>query len=80
MDKARGNRPLEENVIIPASINLDESDAKDDKLTSVLRSSRRSMIPTKIERAPSPTMKHRTGVDLQRCRGLEPFQFLSLLD
>ncbi|GMN72037.1 hypothetical protein TIFTF001_052766 [Ficus carica] len=45
MDKARGNRPLEEDVIIPASIDLDESDAEDDKLTSVIRSSREKYDP-----------------------------------
>ncbi|GMN46216.1 hypothetical protein TIFTF001_015403 [Ficus carica] len=40
MDKARGKRPLEEDVEVLMSINFDESDAEDDELTSVIRRSR----------------------------------------
>ena len=40
MDKARGNGPLEEDVEVPGNIDFDESDAKDDELTSVIRRSK----------------------------------------
>ncbi|GMN30452.1 hypothetical protein TIFTF001_002800 [Ficus carica] len=37
MDKARSKRPLEENVDIPANIDLEENDAEEDELASVIR-------------------------------------------
>ena len=40
MDKVRGKRPLKKDVKVPANINFDESDDKDDKLASAIRRSR----------------------------------------
>ncbi|GMN51246.1 hypothetical protein TIFTF001_020407 [Ficus carica] len=40
MDKARGKRPLDEDVEVPMNINFDESDVEDDKLTSFIRRSK----------------------------------------
>ncbi|GMN51812.1 hypothetical protein TIFTF001_020960 [Ficus carica] len=39
IDKARGKRPLEEDVDVPTNIDLEESDVEDDELTSVIRRS-----------------------------------------
>ncbi|GMN63885.1 hypothetical protein TIFTF001_032955 [Ficus carica] len=40
MDKTRGMRPLEEDVDVPANIDMEESNAEDDEMASVLRRSR----------------------------------------
>ena len=36
MEKVRSKRPLKEDVDVPANIDLEENDAKDDELASVI--------------------------------------------
>ena len=40
MDKAKGKRPLAEDVEVPTNIEFDENDAEDDELMSVIRRSK----------------------------------------
>ncbi|GMN69171.1 hypothetical protein TIFTF001_038228 [Ficus carica] len=48
MDKERGKKPPEEDIEIPASIDLNESNAESDKLMSVFRCSREE-FPNEVQ-------------------------------
>ncbi|GMN59816.1 hypothetical protein TIFTF001_028915 [Ficus carica] len=58
MNKAKGKRPLEEDINVPANIDLEESDTDDNELASILRRSRKEHEHLQMKMAPSLATRH----------------------